>query len=359
MAYTKKRRKNDPSYKKTRRNSTGLTKADRTIEYVLDPAQSFEGGNNYFADIGQSLSLTNRKLFSQTKVYGIESVEFLFQANPATYDSISLFAFIAPDNWVLQNAHTKGHALWTEMNQLVLEDNPSVEGKWADYKVFLNPAHRNANLAVGYVGNLIPTVTSVPGALGANEYLQGEWNYSDYVMPQHDVDPATGNPLPADVTNCHLIGDDISFVNPDFSINYQSVGLIKAYAESRARVNIDQPNMPTGFENSFFNRLTDSGLQEPELGAVIIDENDNPPYDRDNYPGGDLNVPGPVLAEFASASPGFPNGMMTSFVAPCGLIQFSAIAYKDGVGVAAPPILAKVTVMAGTYKGVAAIDMGQ
>ena len=55
---------------------------------------------------------------------------------------------------------------------------------------------------------------------------------------------------------------------------------------------------------SFFNLLTDSGSQEPELADVIEDENDEPPYDQDEYPGGGVNaiVPQPVHYAAVSAS---------------------------------------------------------
>ena len=64
-----------------------------------------------------------------------------------------------------------------------------------------------------------------------------------------------------------------------------------AYADSRAAVNPDQPNVPAGMATSFFNLLTDSGSQEPELATVIEQEGDNPPYDLLNYPGGSANTP--------------------------------------------------------------------
>ena len=62
------------------------------------------------------------------------------------------------------------------MNKEVLDDNPSVQGKWADYKVYLTESQSGAN-----------TLDNLDGAGG--DYPDNEWEISRYVVPQHDVDP--------------------------------------------------------------------------------------------------------------------------------------------------------------------------
>lgn len=321
--------------KKMSRKPAKIEKAIRQLNFTLDSV-------NQYCDLAQSLSVVNRKLFRQPMVYGIESVEFIFDANPTAFDTITVTAMTAGDSWSVHNAHVKGEALWHEMNQLVLEDNPSIEGKWADYKVYLDADHVTAT-------NLRPR----DGA--GNVYTAGEWNYAKYVLPEHDVDPATGEVLPADETFCHIIGDDVTAAPGDLV----SVGLVKAYQESRSTVFDDNPNVPGTMATSFFNLLTDSGSQEPELAIDIVARNDDPPYSLTHYPGGDTNAPTPCVTEFGVASNGYPLGILTSFVAQCGLIKFNVRAYKDGVSVTPPHITARVNVMAGKYKGVAAIPMGQ
>lgn len=314
------------------RKTSSVQKAERTLIFEAPP------GVNYI-DSAESLSIVNRKYFKQDRVYGIDSMEFMFEPSPA-YDTVTLEVRTAGDTWAVHNGHVKGHALFNEMNQLVLKDNPSIQGKWHGYKVYLDSAHRTKHIASG---NLIPV-----------NYLQGEWNYSDYVLPQHEVDPVTGNPLAADQCQAHLLGADVGAAP-----NFISIGLVNAYQESRATVFTGNPNVPAGLGTSFFNLLTDSGSQEPELADIINLEGDQPPYDLMNYPGGAVNANTPSLTEFANINAAAPNGHITPFVAQCGLIRVDTKAYLNGVEVTAPTLTIKVSYMPGKYKGIAAIPMGQ
>ena len=268
-------------------------------------------------------------------------MEYLFQ-------TLIILDFTSGDTWPVHNAWTKGHALYNEMQALVLDENPSIKGKWAEFKVFLSGDHRNAVNGAAPVGNLIP----IDGQ--AAPYLQGEWLYSTFVMPQHEVDPVTGEPLAADETNVHLIGPDIGAPGA-----YFSAGLVEAYATSRATVQPEDPAVPAGTSDSFFIALTDSGSQEPELADVIELENDEPPYDQANYPGGATNANYPLFAAMQVANAHNPNVVLDGFLAPCGLFQLVISAQKNGEYVAAPTLQVRVTYAPGMYKGVAAIPMGQ
>jgi len=226
------------------------------------------------------------------------------------------------------------------MQALVLEDNPSISGKWHDFKVLLDPGQA-----------LVREITARDGA--GNEFASGEWDLSTYVMPQHEVNPATGEPLPAVEYTVMLIGGDTG----------SKRSLVKAYQESRATLNANTPNVPAAMSGSFFNLLTDSGSQEPELADVIESENDNPPYDLNNYSGGAVNAPAPVVVGYAAISNSEVDGRIGSFVAPCGLLQIEIKGYNaDGQAIAAanmPAIDLLLHVAPGSYKGVASVPMGQ
>ncbi|AXH78453.1 MAG: hypothetical protein [Circular genetic element sp.] len=319
-----------------------LTKAQRHL--VFNTQDSVSG--QYYIDIARELSKANRKLFRQPYCYGIESAEIFFANQVGAAKSILVEMQVAPDNWVVNNAHVKGHALFNEMNQLVLHDNPSIEGKWADFKIWLDAGHRAAFIA----GQQLEIVDGDDAP-----YNAGEWSISTYTVPQHVVDPATGQPLAADITQAHLLGADIGTTGA-----LLSVGLVNAYQQSRSTVFDNNPNTPAGFANSFFNILTDSGSQEPELAAEIEYQNDDPPYDLDDYPGGSVNGVAPASVAITSANVNAPVGYLGSFVAPCGLIRMKVTAFDiNGAPATAPAITVKLNMMAGDYKGIAAIPMGQ
>ena len=266
----------------------------------------------------------------------MRGITYLFPgtAQPGSIGSVG--AYTAANNWCVQNAHVKGEAMWHEMNQLVLEDNPSIMGRWAGFRLRMSTSMVVANTLDPLAGD------------GATPLGAGEWDYSKYVMPQHEVDPATGLPLPADELTPVLIGGDGSLTR----------SLVKAYEESRATVQPIDPSVPAGMSTSFFNLLTDSGSQEPELADLIEDDNDQPPYDQANYPQGGGNNIYPIIVDGAAASNEQPIGRIGSFIAPCGLIQLSANIVTN-INDEAQTIGVIVHVAPGDYKGTMSVPMGQ
>ncbi len=301
---------------KGRKKSGVKNPLQRALRFDIQPgavANSFG-----YIDSFRELSRVNRKLLRQGHTILVDSIEFAYIANPNAVSVVEVTASTAGNTWAVHNAWVKGCALWHEMQQLVLEDNPSVKGKWADYKVQLEKDQTSANTLEALDGDGIP-------------FNVGEWDYSMYVMPQHEIDLTTGEPLAALEYTATLIGDDVDYTPGSISIDGKR-SLVKAYAESRSTVQEFDPNVPASLSTSFFNLLTDSGSQEPELADVIEGENDEPPYDLDNYVGG-ASSPGdvPFVQSFAVASVGHPKGILPGFLAECGLIKINIRAFdQDG-----------------------------
>lgn len=316
------------------------------LEFIIPSGGGDNNARDFYIDTNRALSKVNRRLYDQGRMLAYQGLTFIWRAQAPFGDPQRILSTLqctvktAGNTWLVHNAFVKGKALWHEMQDLVLEDNPSVAGKWHDYKV---------TLSKNQVGNQDLLVVDSEGV----EYMPGEWKYSTYVMPQHEVDPVTGEPLVAEEFTACLIGDD--------SISRKS--LVKAYAESRARPNDFTPNVPGDMTTSFFNLLTDSGSQEPELADVILRENDEPPYDLDNYPGGDTNAPQAVTVATAATSQSEVDGRVGPFVAPCGLLRIDIEGYdENGVLIDAndmPEVKLLLHVAPGTYKGIASIPMGQ
>ncbi len=313
------------------------------LAFTIPAAGGTGTDSRSYIDTAKELSKANRRLYSQARMYAYQGLTFIWRQNPAAASpiaTIELSVRTAGNTWVVQNAHTKGEALWHQMQALVLDDNPSVKGKWHDFKVRLSTqqvAARQLNVKDG----------------AGVDVKSGEWALSTYVMPQHEVDPATGLPLAALERTVCLIGPDSGTI----------LSLTQAYEDSRATVQSPMPNVPAGMSTSFFNLLTDSGSQEPELADQIEDENDEPPYDLDEYPGGATNANVPFTVGYAAISAQEVDGRIGGFIAPCGLLEIEVKGFDEtGQPVATgdmPGIDILLHCTPGMYKGVASVPMGQ
>ena len=320
-----------------KRSSPNMQPAITSLSLKTDIAEA--GSYLSYVDVARELSKVNRRLYSQARMYAFTGMSYAFRQNASNIATIECTVRTAGNTWVVQNSHVKGEALWHQMQALVLEDNPSISGTWHDYKIQLDTEQVGARTLEARDGQ-------------GNLYPNGEWRYSKYVMPQHSVD-AAGNPLVAEELTAVLVGPD----------SPSKRSLVKAYEESRATLSPDDPNVPIAMSTSFFNLLTDSGSQEPELALVIKGENDNPPYDLDNYPGSDVVAPGPVTVAYSAISVAEVDGQIGGFIAPSGLIQIEFRAF-DSVGTSIttadmPDLDILLHVAPGMYKGVASIPMGQ
>ena len=342
---------------KKRSKKSGFTKMQPAITdlFFTIPSGGRQSGESIaYVDTARELSKINRRMYSQSRMYGYQGLTFIWRAtasvgespNIQTLTTIEATVKTAGNTWSVQNGHVKGEALWHEMQALVLEDNPSIAGKWHDFKVRLDYLQTPGRML------------SVQDGAGV-DIQAGEWDISTYVMPQHEVDGA-GLPLGADEYQPTLIGIDTTIGSPGTLTGTRS--LVKAYQESRATVQPTDPNVPAGMETSFFNLLTDSGSQEPELAIVIQDEGDRPPYDDDDYVGGALNGVNPMIACYGAISQSEVDGRLGGFLAPCGLLQIEIKGFdQDGVQFpeeSMPAIDLLLHVAPGPYKGVAAIPMG-
>jgi len=323
------------------RRAPKIQPAITDLSFTIPAAGGTGTDSRSYIDTARALSRANRRGYSQSRMYAYQGMTFIWRALPASaLASLELTVRTSGNTWVVQNAHVKGEALWHEMQALVLDDNPSIKGKWHDFKIVMSTQQVTARQL------------NVKDGAGV-DIKGGEWNLATYVMPQHEVDPATGLPLAADEFGACLIGPDSPGIK----------SLVQAYEDSRATVSADQPNVPAGVSTSFFNLLTDSGSQEPELADVIIDENDNPPYDLDEYPGGATNANVPTPVGYAAISAAEVDGRIGGFIAPCGLLEIEINGFDaNGTPVATaamPSIDILLHVAPGMYKGVASVPMGQ
>ncbi len=307
-----------------------------------------DGNQTKYIDLAQCASAVNRRLYEQGKCYYVSRVSCVSYATfTGAVTSGGLGLSTLPDNWVTANAWVKSKALWKSMQNRVLKDNPSIAGKWHDYKVYMDLAHQQGGTAASG-----PTLNLIPFSTQSGNVNLGEWNMSTLVLPEHDVDPATGVVLPADEFEVHMMGDDNGGPLP---ANLASGGIIKMYQETRARQQ-QEPLVPAGMAENWGTQLTDSGSQDPELADIIDAENDLPPYDNDDYPGGDNNFNTGVLQSSMIVTSSILSDKDIGFKVPLGLIKVTSSTSGDGSG---SGFLLTLHLTPGSYKGLMATEVKQ
>lgn len=244
------------------------SKMTNTVRKILlaGPPQSEVPPTGLFIDIAQCLSIVNRKAYRQGMNYAIASMKFY------SLESGQVQVTTLPNNWSMDNATTKMFELWKDQRSEVLKDSPSLKAKWTDFKVFMNSAHA----AAGISNNLTPI------APDGTPYLIGEWAASEITTP---VDGgATGT---AHQSTVHVVGDNVpaGIFQPGVTT---SIGAIKEYALSRALIQSPDPAVLPGpvFQDSVYALTSSHDEMAEQILTDVTLQNDTPPYDRNNYPGG-------------------------------------------------------------------------
>lgn len=225
----------------------------------------FDGGATKFIDIAQALSAINRKFYRQGVYYYVSSVE-LYNNERGVLD-----LHVLPDTWVTKNAHQRGFKLYQKMNSLV--DPPLTSGnfrpKYHDFKVYMDAFHMG-------VGSTPPVLTGINGAF--QTVTSDDWDYSIFCSADDDGDSESES----DNFNVHMLGGHSGSAG-----NYQSVGLIKSYGESRMTVHVDSPNDDNTSTSDPLIQVFDFSSEDQmnDLIDNLQSENDDPPYDYDFYVG--------------------------------------------------------------------------
>jgi len=307
----------------------------------MQPAQTvltytIPNGTSYI-DLAEGLSQVNRRAYRQGMEYAVGKVTFGYQANPQAILNVVLATYTAGNTWSVHNAWKKAYAHWIAQQRRTRRlIGQSAKPTWEDFKVYLDDAHR--------AGTSLGVLAGDGGLVGT-----GEWDYSRLLWEADDNS--------VDEVYMHLIGGNVGS-----SPNETDWGLVLNYQESRATVQPEDPDLPDEYSNNMYAKLaTDENVVADEVAENMEDENDEPPYDQDDYPGGDTNSDAPWLQDLAIASTSVPVGVVPGFVAQCGLIKFElqAHAVADGGDTTAPSTVAMVHLVPGNYKGVAALPMGQ
>ncbi len=339
------------------RRSSRVQTAEKT--WLFDLSEAGEGTVNAikYLDLGQVHSLVNRVSARQGYEYVVQSLEIGCQSGGAYVASI----YRLPEHWACINAWEKAMRIWKEQQDDAMDEAglESTISRYRDFKIHFDIGHVTA----GFAGNLIPNGFAINDPAGSNESY--EWLESQVVIPN---DGAPGNTTEREL---HMLGADNGTT---------SAGMIKAYAESRARPHQTDPNIVDVAFGGLYGLMRDVGDDSETIIDNAQESNDVPPYlmgrhqNEEYYPGGGFQGIGPLdssgiqhpgtLIDVLSvnASQNYNTDTCPGFVAPCGLLK---IEYRaTGVLPASPALLnyqpafwMKVVMAPGHYKGLLAQSM--
>ncbi len=268
-----------------RRNNNKMT---RRQPAVLQINVTLPTGTSYI-DLGLCASLLNRRAYKQHNTkWGVAEFEMLGSG------SGTVVIGKLPETWVMENAYKKSKALWDKMNDQVLDEEPSIHGKYHDFKVYFDETmsgetiqtsnNLNGKILTPFVGG-----NSTTARFDGVGDIRGNWDWSKLTIPN---DPTSGD---TSEYFMHVIGSDAA----------GSKGLIHGYGLSRTRPQAQDPNTPLA--GGWMNDLFDVGEQLEELRTNLEDDNDRPPYAVaphgsavEAYPGGDSEFVGPQVHSFCN-----------------------------------------------------------
>lgn len=285
---------------------TAKTPAVRYLRYELTNSGTPGTETSHFIDIAKDLSAVNRRLYRQGRRYHVKKVTIVSRNTNAItpgVDAASSAGFIsascAPESWITQQAWHRGFKLWQQMQKKALTGTASdLRGTWNDFKVYLTSTHATSSMLT-------------PKDNGGNNLKLGDWSYSDFISPD-------GTTTTDEFYAC-LLGDHVGSVG-----SYTSIGLVKSYGESRATVS-QRPTPDTGAVDSDdpLINLFDDGTHMDEIIEKMQTDGEDPPYDIDEYPGDDGNMPKPIVVQHTTLGTDG-RATLSGFEAMCGLVEFEA-----------------------------------
>ena len=327
-----KAKSRDPSFKRVFGNYPAK-KYKKGTPAVTRLSFEFIGDGTKFIDIAAALSVINRRLYRQGLYYYVNSVEYYDNQN----NVVNLH--VIPDTWVTRSAHRRAKGVFDEMNSRALMSANTIVPKYHDFKVFMSSTH-------------VQNGTTMPSLYSFNDaqtvYNADDWIYSTITTADDDQDgnpdSGTANPGFADEFALHMLGGHNG--SPD---NWESVGVIKSYGDTRREPQTSNPRTPTAaYADPLVNVFEYSS--EEQLNDIIDNlnnDNDATPYDADTYIG-ELARSAQHVARLVTTPE---SGRVTTapgFCAPCGLIMVDPLG--DSGGTNAYRIVLNLAV--GTYHGV-------
>lgn len=314
--------------------SKKIVPAVRYLRYELANSGTPGTETSHFIDLARDLSAVNRRLMRQGRNYHVKRITIVSSnsgqsqgpsggSDHAVHAGRVSFS-TAPQSWVSQKAWQRGQKLFMQMQKRAMDAaGNDFRGRYNDFKVFLTSSHATGT-------KLVPLDN------GNNSVKLGDWSYSDFLSP----DGTTGS----DEYYTCLMGDHVGSAG-----SRTSVSLIKSFGESRATVSLaPTPGTDAIDTDDPLMNLFDAGTQTDEVLAKFLSDGEDAPYDVDEYPGDNANMPKPLVVQDTTLGV---DGKATvgGFSAMCGLIEI-----ESKSPIASDNYSVLVELSPGSYRGIKA-----
>ena len=330
----------------------GLTKAKKVepVPTKFTVVLPLDSSGSAYVDISECASILSRKFLRQGLAWAIKGMRVMMPPADTPYDNRNSFVISrVPVSWVASNAWHKAQAHWLKQQNDALEEagSESAAARFRDFKIHADKNHVNT----GSLNNLKPV--SVGPGQGVGPWLNafqtdgtaqlGEWQYSKFVEPNNNIEVAM-----------HAVGGDITGF---------SVGMIEAYAESRAYPTSPDPQHPAEITDNFYTDLQNSvNDANQDIIRLATDDNDELPYNQSAYPGGETNMRNleAVYWHVNQNTIGLREVRVPGFIAPCGLIRIdwlNNLADSGSTPNTAMPMAIEIELCQGNHRGYLAQPM--
>jgi hypothetical protein len=293
-----------------RRTSNKIQPAVMTLNLVI-PSTAPGAIASETLDLSQCASLLNRRAYRQGLNWAVAGFKILSPGGALGQLRIQSL----PNTWVTSNSWKKAKNAWNKQQMDAIEDAgaQSAVARFRDFKVHADGLHALA----GFGNNLLPQDGSLPVPL---PYATGEWESSLIILPNADIDAASGARTEPRECNMHMVG-----ANEVALAVGSSRGIIEGYADSRAYPQSPDPVSPAiDSGNNWLRAMFDVGNDNEDITDNATDRNDNLPYPQVNYPGGQIQAPSLTNHDLIGISGttigGTSRGKGGNF--PCGLVRF-------------------------------------
>lgn len=279
--------------KKSVKKVKKLIPAVRYLRYRLTTSATPNTETSHYIDLARDLSRMNRRLYRAGRDYHVKKITIVSSDTPNFDNYVTVST--APDSWVSRAAWHRGFKAWKQMNKEATGQlSGNIAGTWSDFKIFLDSTMAGVTLAspVDNGNNVVPAALN--------------WDVSTFVTPDGT---ATDDEFYATLLGAHV----------GLAGTRTSIGLIRSYGESRATVQLQDPNLPAAASTDPLVNLFDYGTTIDDVIDNLQDENDQPPYQVISYPGGATNTPKPLVVQHTTIVDG--RATMSGFTALMGHLE--------------------------------------